>query len=107
MGETIIYRQLCFKNGELVHKEIVEITKLRLLEIHGTDQGIAIWIPSLKGKTFGTFYICEHRKGSSGFYFGRHAMQGLSQEAYENGFTYVEDSVECAKIIANKIKESL
>lgn len=37
MGETIIYRQLCFKNGELVHKEIVEITKLRLLEIHGID----------------------------------------------------------------------
>jgi len=74
---------------------------------NGSEQGITIWVPTILGENFGTFSICESRKGISGFYFGQHSLISLSHDAYTNRFNAYENSLDCAKEIVRRIKKPL
>lgn len=64
---------------------------------NGRENGIIIWLFGAKWKET-AFYVCQARRTDDlGYYKGRFAMQGLSQEAYENpcfGDWSVEDVAE-------------
>jgi len=71
---------------------------------NGRKQGIAICMINVCIN----FYVCNNRRSDEiGYYKGHWSLQGISNDAYENGFSGFDTVEECAKAIASEMKAML